>query len=58
MPVARRRVTTLVNATRDAGEYEVAWDGETDSGPARRGIYYGASKPRRDAPPRPSSWAI
>jgi len=39
--VAGRRLATLVNGPRDAGEYEVAWDGETSNGDAaRRGIYF------------------
>lgn len=38
--VAGRRVTTLVSGTRGAGEHEVAWDGETRYGVARRGVYF------------------
>ena len=38
--VAGRRITTLVSGTRDTGEYEVAWGGETRSGIARRGVYF------------------
>lgn len=38
--VAGRRVATLVDGPRGSGEHEVAWDGRTDSGSARRGIYY------------------
>jgi Matrixin/FlgD Ig-like domain len=38
--VAGRRMATLVNGLRDAGEHEIAWDGETPNGDARRGIYF------------------
>ena len=38
--VAGRRITTLVNGARGAGEHEVAWSGETSSGMARRGVYF------------------
>src|SRR5262249_28438260 len=38
--VAGRRVATLLEGTRGAGEHEVAWDGETRAGMARRGVYF------------------
>jgi hypothetical protein len=38
--VAGRRVTTLVDGARGAGEHEVAWGGETAYGTARRGVYF------------------
>jgi len=38
--VAGRRVATLVNGVQEPGEHEVAWDGETERGDARRGIYF------------------
>jgi hypothetical protein len=38
--VAGRRITTLVSGTRGAGEYEVAWGGETRTGRARHGVYF------------------
>lgn len=38
--VAGRRITTLVSGARGAGEYEVAWGGETRSGMARHGVYF------------------
>lgn len=38
--LAGRRMATLVSGPRGAGDHEVAWDGETRSGPARRGIYF------------------
>jgi len=38
--LAGRRMATLVSGPRGAGEHEVAWDGETRSGPARRGVYF------------------
>ena len=38
--VAGRRMTSLVSGTKGAGEYEVAWDGETRSGAARTGVYF------------------
>jgi len=38
--VAGRRLATLVNGPRAAGEHEVAWNGETRTGVARRGVYF------------------
>ena len=38
--IAGRRVTTLVDGARGAGEHEVAWGGETAYGTARRGVYF------------------
>lgn len=38
--VAGRRVTTLVDGARGAGEHEVAWGGETSYGIARHGVYF------------------
>ena len=38
--VAGRRVATLVQGGRAAGEHEVAWDGTTASGHAPRGVYF------------------
>ena len=38
--VAGRRVATLVDGVRGAGEHEVAWFGDTRSGPARQGVYF------------------
>jgi hypothetical protein len=36
-----RRVRTLVNETRDAGEYDVTWDGRDDRGQdVMAGVYY------------------
>jgi hypothetical protein len=38
--VAGRRITTLASGTRGAGEYEVAWGGESSAGFARHGVYF------------------
>jgi len=38
--IAGRRITTLVDGARGAGEHEVAWGGETAYGAARRGVYF------------------
>ena len=38
--VAGRRMTTLLNDVRGAGEHELAWDGELGSDRARPGIYF------------------
>lgn len=38
--VAGRRIATLLDGIRGAGEHEVAWDGATSSGRASRGLYF------------------
>jgi len=38
--VAGREIETLIDGDRAAGEYELAWDGSSSSGPARSGIYF------------------
>lgn len=38
--VAGRRVLTLVDGRRAAGDHEVAWSGETSRGRAPAGVYY------------------
>jgi len=38
--VAGRELATLVNDVRDAGDYEVPWDGATGAGRASSGIYF------------------
>src|SRR5262249_40738233 len=38
--VAGRRVATLFDGMRGAGEHEVAWDGETRAGTVQRGVYF------------------
>jgi hypothetical protein len=36
-----RRIRTLVDDTREAGEYQIAWDGRAEGGePAAAGVYY------------------
>ena len=38
--VAGRRVATLIDGERGAGDHEVAWDGATAAGAARAGVYF------------------
>lgn len=38
--VAGRRVATLLEGVRDAGEHELAWEASTPGGSARRGLYF------------------
>ncbi|TMQ70876.1 MAG: matrixin family metalloprotease [Candidatus Eisenbacteria bacterium] len=38
--VAGRRLTTLIDGTRSAGEYEVAWDGASGFGRVGPGVYF------------------
>ena len=38
--VAGRRLTTLVDGVRGAGEHEVAWQGTSEGGRARSGVYF------------------
>jgi hypothetical protein len=48
--VAGRRVLTLVEGRRAAGDHEVAWNGATARGQAPSGVYYAlVSTPRGDA---------
>jgi len=38
--IAGRRVATLLDGVRGAGEHEVAWDGEARAGAVQRGVYF------------------
>lgn len=38
--VSGRRVATLVEGRKEAGEHELAWDGATAQGKARAGVYF------------------
>lgn len=38
--LAGRKLATLMDGVRDAGEYELAWNGATESGRAQPGMYF------------------